>query len=1371
MRLRRMKGLLFILAIFFYESTGAQIIRTIAGNDTMATAGTFGNSGAARNAKFIDPYGVAVDNKGNVYVSDPNDNTVRKIKPDGTIVAFAGISGNLGYSGNGGQATSAKLQYPSGLLCDRIGNVYIADAGNLVVRKVDTAGIITTIAGNHLTGSSGDGLAATSARIGSVSGLAIDTFGNLYLADGNNKVRKVNTAGIISTYAGSGLTGYTGNGGPATAAAMDGVADLALDAAGNLYIAEQNNNVIRKVTPAGIITRFAGTGALGNTGDGASDTLAKLNTPTGIKFDAAGNLYIADVGNNRIRKISTTGIITAYANTASGGQGYAGDGGPATGAKFYYPSTICFDAAGHMFIADKGPGFAGMGGGRRIREIFKVDTMHLTANPGNTVCANDTVTFTANLGSGYYYYQYKWKLNGVVVGTNASTYSLTAPHTNDKVTCSLIDTANGGLLLAVSDTVTVNVNPLLTPSVSFNSITSDTVCAGTSVTYTATAVNGGSAPIFHWQVSGVGSDTGHVFTHTPVNGDTITCTVTSNETCVTTHTASFSRVINVNALPNAGAVAGPSLVCETTPVSLTSSGTTGGTWSATNGNATVSVTGVVTAVTAGVDTIVYTVNTALCGSATATKVVTTGTLPYAGIISGASAVCPGYSISLTNGVAGGTWSLSNVVDATITATGLFTGITGGVDTAIYTVINSCGSALAVHPVTVGVSSLHDAGVISGPATVCIGAPATFSDTATGGFWLSETPAIATVSASGVVTGLAPGVATIYYMVTSGCSPDTAMKTLTVIPVLSADTITGASNICTGVTITLHDTATGGTWLSDNTSVATVDGSGIVTSILPGTAYIYYVVSNSCGTDTAVHAISVATVPNAGNITGVTFLCGNSSATLSDTTAGGVWSSSAPTIVTVSASGAITGLSSGNTTISYSVTTGCGTDVAIHGVTVNPFPTLSSAIVAPPVCSGTLFNYTPTSTTPGAIFTWVRSAIPGITNPAAGSVGDPNEILLNATGAPINVIYAFAVSAGGCSTVQNVSVLVNPIPVLSGPLSLSACSGRLFTYVPTSGAPGATYAWSRAAVTGITPSTASGTGTISETLNSTSSSAVNVVYVFDMAAAGCVNTQNLTVAVRPQGPPPPVITTKSPSWLCNGTMYQNFGTSSVPDSTVTYEWTAKDATVWAQGSGHQYSLISFPTAGMATIYLSSSVTGFSCSTKDSFMVYVDNTPNETPTVDYFDNVFSATTGMSTYQWGYDDVNTLDSTILTGETNSSYVNASPDFASKYYWVITEHYSCMQKTYYHVPTAIANVNSGIGNVVVYPNPSNGSFVVNVSSANTEQCTVTMTNVVGAVVLQQTCVTNKKIAFNLDEPAGIYLITVSTPNGKYTGKINVVK
>ncbi len=350
-------------------------INTIVGNGTL---GFSGDGGAATATELNRPTGVAVDGAGHIYIADSLDNRIRVAQSGGSVSTFAG-NGIYSYSGDGGPAASAQMNSPHGVAADSAGNYYIADAGNNVVRKVSASGTITTFAGNGTAGFGGDGSAATSAQLSGPQGVALDSVGNVYIADtGNSRVREV-SGGTITTVAGSTTVGYGGDGGAATSAQLYSPVGLAFDAKGDLYIADTDNSAIRKVTN-GTISTVAGNGVQGYAGDGGPASGAQLNYPEGVAVDAAGNLYITDTLNYRIRMISPTGNIATIAG--NGVAGYAGDGGPASQAQLSYPTGIAVDNVGNVFFADAGAA---------VRKIY-------VNGPIITIAGNGSVGYTGDGG-------------------------------------------------------------------------------------------------------------------------------------------------------------------------------------------------------------------------------------------------------------------------------------------------------------------------------------------------------------------------------------------------------------------------------------------------------------------------------------------------------------------------------------------------------------------------------------------------------------------------------------------------------------------------------------------------------------------------------------------------------------------------------------------------------------------------------------------------------------------------------------------------------------------------------------------------------------------------------------------------------------
>lgn len=341
----------FLLLAFFllcFIHVGAQIISTVAGGDSLG----LGDGGPAIDAVIAGPIGIAIDGAGNIYIGDKGNNRIRKVNSSGIISTIAG-TGAPGYLGDGAAATAALINQPYGVAVDNAGNVYFADGNNNCIRKINTTGVIFTIAGiggSH--GYNGDNIAATTALLYAPCGITVDSTGNILFTDGeNNRIRKINTSGIITTIAGTGTAGNMGDNGQATAAEINTPYSILLDAAGNLYIGEQYGGRVRKISSTGIITTFAGTGTAGAIGDNGPATAAEITHAEGLAMDAGGNLYISDEYNERIRKVNASGTITTYAGDGIGD--YNGDDIVASAAQLD-PAGLALDAIGNLYIADFG---------------------------------------------------------------------------------------------------------------------------------------------------------------------------------------------------------------------------------------------------------------------------------------------------------------------------------------------------------------------------------------------------------------------------------------------------------------------------------------------------------------------------------------------------------------------------------------------------------------------------------------------------------------------------------------------------------------------------------------------------------------------------------------------------------------------------------------------------------------------------------------------------------------------------------------------------------------------------------------------------------------------------------------------------------
>ncbi len=980
--------LLFLSLLFVSSLIGkSQTISTIAGT---GTAGLSGDGGPATAAQIANSYygGIAVDTARNVYIADYGNSLVRKINSAGIITTIAGVPAFAGFTGDGGPATAGRIACPIGLNVDRPGNLYICGYNVYRIRKVNTAGIISTLVGTGSPGFSGDGGPATAAQINQAWGVATDTIGNVYLADQyNHRIRKIDTTGIITTIAGNGTSGFSGDGGPATAAEMRYPVGIAVDIRGNIYFSDLNDCRIRKIDNSGIITTIAGVGSGSFSGDGGPATSAHFYNPAGIAVDTAGNVLVADSYNNRIRRINATGIITTIAGsgpTGSGTGSYGGDGGAAVAAFLNNPYGVAIDLAGNVIIADNF--------NERVRKVSGNDRApYFTSGASATfiVCQNSIATpvngllsvidsdagqsETWGLLSGPYHgsasVAYTMTSTGITITPSGITYT---PSTGYSGLDTFKITVNDGYL---SDTITlyVTINP--TPAaISGTNI----VCTG-STTLLSDATSGGTWYSGSTSIATIGT-TGLV---TGITGGASIISYTLATGCMTTLT------VTVYTFPLG--ITGISAVCPGTTTTL-SDATGGGSWSSGSpAIATIgSSSGIVSGVATGITVIYYTTG----GICTVMQTVTVNTAPLA--ITGTRTVCSGTTTTLSDIPAGGTWSSTSTSIVSVgTATGVITGIASGIAVITYSVGSGCAATATV---TVYASPAP----IGGASTVCTGAAIGLSDGTSGGLWSSASTGIATVSTSGVVSGITAGIATISYT-TGGICPVTKSVTVYTAPV----PITGTTLVCNGHTSTLIDTSAGGVWTSSNVSIATVGSlTGIVTGNTLGTATITYILPGSCR---VTKLVTVTTTPS--SITGVTGICGTSTTSLYSAPSGGTWTSGSGWVATVGAtSGLVAGLSAGTTLITYSLSTGCSSSI-----TVSVFPTPGTITGTTSVCTGVTMTI---ADTPGTGI-WTSS------NPATATVGSSSGIV---TGVSAGVTFITYTLPDGCFATTTITVNAPPGPI-------------------------------------------------------------------------------------------------------------------------------------------------------------------------------------------------------------------------------------------------------------------------------------------------------------------------------------------------------
>ncbi len=601
------------------------------------------------------------------------------------------------------------------------------------------------------------------------------------------------------------------------------------------------------------------------------------------------------------------------------------------------------------------------------------------------------------------------------------------------------------------------------------------VCVGSSITLTSTAGGGSwSSSNATANITGAGLVTGLA-----AGLDTINYFVVNS--C---GFAYASTVITINPLPHAGTLSAAATVCVGAATTVSST-TTGGGWSLTN--ATASLAGdTVTGVTAGIDTIVYIVTTA-CGSDTAWRAITVNPLPVSGTITGAASVCEGATITDTASVTGGTWSATNT-NATV-ATGLVTGAIAGMDTIVYTVSNSCGTATASHIITI--NPLPVTGTISGAVTVCVGASITLSETVTGGTWGASNASAS--MADSVVTGVAAGVDTISYSLTNACGTRAATYIVTVTGAPHAGPITGPDRVCRGSNITLSAPVSG-TWSVTNGNVSAA--GPVITGVAFGRDTVVNITSNSCGADTARHIVRVDTAaPHASMITGPYIVCERDTIRVADSVTGGTWHATNGN-ATINSTGRIRGNVSGLDTVFYVIANGCGADTARYTITINPLPHAGTVTGYDSVCiAGNILLH---ASAAGGM--WVSD------NSVFADVDTSGRVFGYLHGS-VNIYYIVSNSCGSDSAAKHININVPAQPIIG---SSTLCQGAVSALVDP--IPGGT--WSTAftsylvigpviggTLIGITTGTATVTYTVRNACGTSTATFDVEVVVCDSTATG------------------------------------------------------------------------------------------------------------------------------------------------------------------------------------------------------------------------------------------------------------------------------
>ncbi|WP_349313711.1 Ig-like domain-containing protein [Chitinophaga sp. MM2321] len=802
-----------------------------------------------------------------------------------------------------------------------------------------------------------------------------------------------------------------------------------------------------------------------------------------------------------------------------------------------------------------------------------------------TVCIDETTTLSSTTTGGV------WSssnaavasvdASGVVTGVTAGSATITYTVTN----------ASG---CEASQVMNVTVNGL--PVVAAITGTG-TVCVDGTTTLSSTTTGG----VWSSSDAAVASvDASGVVTGVTTGSATITYTVTNVSGCK----ASQVMNVTVNGLPVVAAITGTGTVCVDGTTTLSST-TTGGVWSSSDAAvASIDAAGVVTGVTTGTATITYTITNGGGCSNSQTVTVTVSSLPVVAAITGTGTVCIDETTTLSSTTTGGIWSSSDAAVASVDAAGIVTGVTAGSATITYTVTNVSGCK-ASQVMNVTVNGLPVVAAITGTGTVCIDGTTTLSSTTTGGVWSSSNAAIASVDASGVVTGVTAGSATITYTVTnvSGCKASQIMNvTVNGLPVVAA--ITGTGDVCIDETTTLSSTTTGGVWSSSDAAVASVDVAGVVTGVTAGSATITYTVTNVSGCEASqIMNITVNGLPVVAAITGTGDVCIDETTTLSSTTTGGVWSSSDAAIASVDASGVVTGVTAGSATITYTVTNASGCKASqVMTVTVNGLPVVAAITGTGDVCiDGTT---TLSSTTTGGVWSSSDAAVASV---------DASGVVTGITAGSAIITYTVT-NASGCKASQIMNVTVNGLPVVAAITGTGdVCIDETTTLSSTT--TGGVWSSSDAAVasvdaSGIVTGVTAGSATITYTVTN---------------ASGCKASQIMTITINGL---PVVAAITGTGDVCIDE------TTTLSSTTTGGVWSSSDAAV---ASVDASGIVTGVTAGSATItYTVTNVSG--CKASQIMNVTVSSLP-----------VVAAITG--TGDVCIDETTTLSSTTTGGVWSSS------------------------------------------------------------------------------------------------------------------------
>ncbi len=1113
LRFARLSRILFLFlfsigAVFAdWEQASCQVISVYAGNGSVGAGGDGGN---ASSATLKLPCAVAIDPvTQDLFIADEGSNSVRKIdrltNNITTVIGNSSVYGG-GYNGDNGIASAALLKVPTGIAIDQSQNIYIADAHNYRVRKINhVTGIVTTIAGNGFSGTAATSGQATASPLKNPSSVAVDHSGNLYFVDYPNGIYRIAVGGAISQI----LAGSLGS-----------IIAIAFDANNNLYFTSNNHGIYKLAgTTAGGPTTgtpilVAGiTGPLGGYVNGVA-LASKFNYPAGIAVDYSGNLFLADVNNERIREFNKVpGTVSDFAGNGNVSSGYnysTEECAAATSVSLNIPATInspfetglAVDNQGNVFICDIY---------NHVVRRVQVGTSGITGP--STICGTDAVTLTGVPAGG------RWSSSSTSIATIDPVSGVM-----DAVSTSGVDIVS---YITPCSTSTFSVTLNSASALSISSSTSS-LCVGATTTLTPSET-GGSWSCSSTSVATVNAATGIVG---GTGAGVAIITYTSSGGCYATKTISINS-------SSAATITGDNKICPGGTITLSSSVPLG-IWSSSSPSiATVDpVTGVVGGVGSGSAIITYSYS--LCsGGAPSTEITTKSITVTANPISitGGSDICINSSTYLLAGL-GGIWSSSDNSVATVNAssgyvTGLIGGGTAGLSTVIISYTYSCGTTTGI--VTTFSLSVHGPAPIgvSGDGTVCAGSSISLSEITTGGIWSSSSPAHASVSpTTGLtvnVTGVSHGTAYINYSITDSWSTCKISQLVTVIP--DPPLLSFSGGVCAGSTTTIG-VSPAGSPLSGATTpwqwTGTATGSLVTTSdaeatftmgTTGGSATISYTAEytyTACPTVyTFTATTSLNTEPVVGGITAPGsshIICDLDPLHLSATGVVGdtyTWSSSNTAVATVDATGLGKGVSSvvGTATISYTEFA-CGTSVtATYPVTVVPVPAPITGVLSLCESDGVANTTTLSDASPSGIFSW-NSMSPSLAPVTAYGV-------VYGYGAGTSVItYGY----GNCYT--SAVVTVNPKPYISPCCPPPICPGETITLTE---APltGGTWTCSTCTITPIDPST------VVISFPITSSGNFSIFCTSPEAAGSCQGNGGVTINGVPE-------TISGPPTLCRGT---------------------------------------------------------------------------------------------------------------------------------------------------------------------------------------------------------------------------------------------